>query len=93
MYVTSTKPTRIVAPYWNEIKKLSHEDRSNLAELIERSLTEEETANQEVETFLAGLDENLMRKAAEYAHRQFVEGKCVPHAEVMERIKESMGWK
>ncbi len=93
MYITGTKPTSIVVPYWNEIKNLSREDRSNLAELIELSLVEEDADSKKIETFLAGLDEGLMRKAVGYAHKQYTEGKCIPHAEVMGCIKEKMGWK
>lgn len=42
MYMTnSVERNNTVVPFWNEIKKLSWEDRSNLAELIELSLQEE----------------------------------------------------
>lgn len=92
MCMTTASPRTSVLPYWNEIKKLSREDRSNLVELIESSL-EEETTNQEIEDFLSELDGDLMRRAAEFAHKQYLEGKCTPHAEVMTRIKEKMGWR
>ena len=71
---------------------MSREDRSVLAELIESSL-EEETQKQDIDNFLSGLDEDLMRRAAKCAHRQYTEGLCIPHTEVMSRIKEEMGWK
>ena len=49
MIMTGCVPTNNVVPYWNEIKNLSREDRSNLAELIEVSLEEEETTNGNIE--------------------------------------------
>ena len=36
MYTTGNT-ANMVLPYWNEIKNWSREDRSNLAELIQRS--------------------------------------------------------
>lgn len=52
-----------------------------------------EIAMENIENQHVGLDEDLMRRAAEYAHKQYLEGKCIPHSEVMDRIKEEMGWK
>lgn len=92
MYTTSVLPRESVAPYWNEIKKLSREDRCNLAELISESLESEEL-DQSVDDFLSELDADLMRRTAACVHKQHMEGKCIPHNEVMERIKENMGWK
>lgn len=40
-----------------------------------------------VENFLEGIDESLLKRAAEYAHKQYLEGKCIPHDEVMGKIK------
>lgn len=93
MYLTNAVPSKTVVPYWNEIKKLSREDRSNLAELLEESLENDDSkTNEEVETFLSQLDGDLIRRAAECAHKQYLEGKCIPHSEVMGRIKKEMGW-
>lgn len=93
MIMTGCVPTNTVVPYWNEIKNWSREDRSNLAELLEVSLEEEAPTNEDMDKFLNGLDTDLMKKAAEYAHKQYLEGKCIPHSEVMSRIMEEMGWK
>ncbi len=93
MYTTNAVPRNTVVPYWNEIKNWSREDRRTLAALIDESLEEDQTTDGEVENFLGQLDENLMRRAAEFAHQQYLEGKCIPHSEVMSRIKEKMRWK
>lgn len=93
MYMTNSIPRDFVVSYWNEIKNWSREDRSNLATLIDESLEEEQTTDEEIDNFLNQLYENLMRRAVEFAHKQYLEGKCIPHSEVMSRIKEKMGWK
>ena len=94
MHMTNAVPRNTVIPYWNEIKNWSREDRSNLAALIDESLEEEgQTSGEEMDSFLNQLDENLIRRAAEFAHKQYLEGKCTTHSEVMGIIKEKMGWK
>lgn len=45
--------------------------------------------NEDMDKFLDGLDADLMKKTAEYAHKQYLEGKCIPHSEVMSRIMDS----
>lgn len=93
MHITNAVPRNTVVPYWDEIKNWSREDRSNLAELLDESLMKDDTSDEEIENFLEGLDKDLMRRVAEYTHKQYLEGKCIPNSEVMNRIKEEMGWK
>ena len=50
--MTNAVPRNNVVLYWNEIKKWSREDRSNLAELIEVSLNEEDSTVDEVYSFV-----------------------------------------
>ena len=90
--MTSNVSHERVVPFWNEIRKLSWQDRSELANLIEISLENDESQPSNVENFLEGIDESLLKRAAEYAHKQYLEGKCIPHDEVMDKIKEEMGW-
>lgn len=92
MLMTSNATQERVVPFWNEIKKLSRQDRSELANLIEISLVNDEVQSSDVENFLEGVDNSLLKRAAEYAHKQYLEGKCIPHDEVMSKIKEEMGW-
>lgn len=92
MYTTNASPENKVVPYWNEIKKLSREDRSLLADLISESLESEEL-DHNVDEFLSKIDEDLMRRTAACVHKQYMQGKCIPHNEVMGHIKENMGWK
>ena len=92
MLMTSNATQERVVPFWNEIKKLSRQDRSELANLIEISLVNDEVQSSDVENFLEGVDNSLLKRAAEYTHKQYLEGKCIPHDEVMSKIKEEMGW-
>ncbi len=92
MYTASATSKNKVVPFWNEIRTWSREDRTHLVELISESL-EDDTPNQEIDSFLSGLDENLMSKAAECIHKQYLAGKCTPHTKVMSHIEEKMGWK
>ena len=93
MLLTSNTTQNKVIPYWNEIKKLSRQDRSELASLLEISLKNDEIHTSNVEDFLEDIDENLLKRAAEVAHKQYLEGTCTPHDQVMDKIKEEMGWK
>ena len=42
---------------------------------------------------LDAIDENLMKKAFEAAHQDYLAGRCIPHAQVMDMVKERLGWK
>lgn len=45
-------PKAVVVPFWNEIKNLSREDRSNLYDLLEVSLLEEQNEKSDTDNFL-----------------------------------------
>ncbi len=92
MYTTNVVPRNTIAPYWNEIKKWSREDRRNLAELLEESLTEE-TSGGMAEDFAGQLDDRAMRAAADFAFQESRAGKCVPHSQVLDLVKGELGWK
>ena len=78
MMMTGCVPTNTVVPYWNEIKNWSREDRSNLAELLELSLNDENA--------------NLMQGLAEYAIKEHRAGRCLTTKQVEENVMEAMGW-
>ena len=92
MYMTNAVPRNTVVPYWNEIKKMSWEDRCNLAELIEVSLNEDDS-DEKLRTFAEQLDDTAMRAAAEFAFQESKAGKCIPHSQVLDMVKEELGWK
>lgn len=92
MYMTNAVPRNTIIPYWDEIKKWSREDRSNLAELIEASLNEEDS-DEMMEAFVGQLDDKAMRAAAEFAYQERKAGKCIPHSQVLDMVKEELGWK
>lgn len=81
-----------VVPIWNEIKNWSREDRSNLYELLEVSLNEKQTPNDEVENVLDQIDENLMKQCFELAHQDYLAGRCKTHEQVMAELREKRGW-
>ena len=39
------------------------------------------------------VDEVLLTKCFEYAHKDYLEGKCKPHTQVISEIKQKRGWK
>ena len=94
MYMTNSfERNNTVLPYWNEIKKLSWEDRSNLAELIELSFQEEKGVDKEMQSFIDGLDEAALKAAADFAYEETQSHKTIPHSEILNVVKEELGWK
>ena len=75
----SVERNNTVVPFWNEIKKLSWEDRSNLAELIELSLQEEKCDDKKMQSFIDNLDETAMKAAADFAYKESLSQKTIPH--------------
>ena len=89
MIMTGCVPTNTVVPYWNEIKKWSREDRSNLAKLIETSLDDEAESSEPVNA----IPVEFLEMASEYALKESRAGRCIPHEKAMNWIKEKRGWK
>ena len=87
--MTGCVPTNTVVPYWNEIKNWSREDRSNLAELLELSLNDE---NANLTDFANQLSPELMQGLAEYAIKEHRAGRCLTTKQVEENVMEAMGW-
>ena len=88
MMMTGCVPTNTVVPYWNEIKNWSREDRSNLAELLELSLNDE---NANLTDFANQLSPELMQGLAEYAIKEHRAGRCLTTKQVEENVMEAMG--
>ena len=88
MYTTGNT-ANMVLPYWNEIKNWSREDRSNLAELIQMSLYDEEDGNDDL---INQLSPELMKELAEYAVKEHRAGRCLTHEQVEKSVMEAMGW-
>ena len=86
-------PKAVAVPFWNEIKNLSREDRSNLRDLLEVSLLEEQSDKSDIEDFLGQIDEGALKAAAEFAYKESKAGHCIPNSLVFESIMEEMGWK
>lgn len=89
MMMTGCVPTNTVVPYWNEIKNWSREDRSNLAELLELSLNDD---NANLTDFANQLSPELMQGLAEYAIKEHRAGRCLTTKQVEESVMEAMGW-
>ena len=90
MIMTGCVPTNTVVPYWNEIKKWSREDKSNLAKLLEVSLAEEE--NSDMTEFGNQLSPVLMQGLAECAIMEHRAGHCLTTTQVEQNVMEAMGW-
>ena len=94
MYMTnSVERNNTVVPFWNEIKNLSREDRSNLVELIELSLQEDNDDDKTMKSFIDNLDETAMKVAADFAYKESLSQKTIPHSEILDVVKEELGWK
>ena len=94
MYMTnSVERNNTVVPFWNEIKNLSREDRRNLVELIELSLQEDNDDDKTMKSFIDNLDETAMKSAADFAYKESLSQKTIPHSEILNVVKEELGWK
>lgn len=47
----------------------------------------------ETEDFLEALDEDLMKRAFEAAHQDYLAGRCIPNSQVDDYINSELGWK
>ena len=93
MYMTNSgERNNTVVPFWNEIKNLSREDRRNLVELIELSLQEDNDDDKTMKSFIDNLDETAMKAAADFAYKESLSQKTIPHSEILDVVKEELGW-
>ncbi len=45
------------------------------------------------ESYLESLDEDLMKQTFEAAHQDYLVGRCIPNTQVVDYIKNELGWK
>ena len=86
MMLGMNAPKAVAVPFWNEIKNLSREDRSNLCDLLEVSLLENDKSD--LKDFLGQIDERALKAAAEFAYKESKAGHCIPNSQVFESIME-----
>jgi len=93
MYTQTASSRKSIIPLWSEIRKMSWEERSSLAELIESSLEEDEEADCQMESFAGQLDDAAMQAAADFAYAESKVGQSIPHSRILNEVKEELGWK
>lgn len=83
-------------PVWNEVKSWSIDDKRNLIALLYDTMVEEEqdcnVKESAEEAFADQLSKDLLSRLGEYALQESRAGRCIPHAQAMEMIKERMGF-
>lgn len=92
MQMTGKAIRNNVVPVWNEVKDWSREDRANLYELLEVSLSERMT-DSGMQSFVDSLDVDALHAAAEFAYHENKAGRCIPQSQVFDLLKEEMGWR
>lgn len=78
-------------PYWDEIKKLSIEDKYSLIAKIESSLGDVDMS--ESTNLIHGIPCEVMIAAAEHALKENRAGRCILNSQVESYIKAKRGWK
>lgn len=77
-------------PYWDEIKKLSIEDKYSLIAKIESSLGDVDMS--ESTNSIHGIPREVMIAAAEHALKENRAGRCILNSQVESYIKAKRGW-
>ena len=78
-------------PYWDEIKKLSIEDKYSLIAKIESSLGDVDMS--ESTNLIHGIPREVMIAAAEHALKENRAGRCILNSQVESYIKAKREWK
>lgn len=83
------------SPVWNEVKNWDTDDKRMLITLLYTSIKDDEQSkkDEDMEVFTDGISKDLLLQAGEYALKESRAGRCIPHAQAMQVIKERMGWK
>lgn len=45
------------------------------------------------QSFIDNLDETAMKAAADFAYKESLSQKTIPHSEILDVVKEELGWK
>jgi len=84
-------------PVWNEVKGWNMEDKQALIKLLYLSMGDSTFSNkneqEEAETCASQISKDLLYQIGEYALEESRAGRCIPHAQAMNLIKQRMGWK
>ena len=83
-------------PVWNEVKSWNLEDKQALISLLYSSMEDSSSPNkneQETENCASLISKDLLLQVGEYALEESRAGRCIPHAQAMNMIKQRMGWK
>ena len=83
-------------PVWNEVKSWNVEDKQALITLLYSTMGDSSCSNgneQEAEACASLVSKDLLRQVGEYALEESRAGRCIPHAQAMDMIKQRMGWK
>lgn len=83
-------------PIWNEVKSWNVEDKQALITLLYSTMGESSFLNkdeQKVETCASQVSKDLLLQVGEYALEESRAGRCIPHKQAMNMIKQRMGWK
>ena len=46
-----------------------------------------------MKSFVDNLDETTMKAAADFAYKESLSQKTIPHSEILNVVKEELGWK
>ena len=84
-------------PVWNEVKNWDVEDKQALITLLYSSMGDYSFSNkkeqEDTEACASQISKDLLFQIGEYALEESRAGRCIPHAQAMNMIKQQMGWK
>ena len=83
-------------PVWNEVKGWNLEDKKALITLLYSTIGASSFSNkddQEAENCASQVSKDLLLQVGEYALEESRAGRCIPHSQAMNMIKQRMGWK
>ena len=84
------------SPVWKEVERWNVEDKQALIALLYSTMSDSSFLNkdeQDVETCASQVSKDLLFQIGEYALEESRAGRCIPHAQAMNMIKQRMGWK
>ena len=85
-------------PVWKEVKGWNMEDKQALITLLYSSMGDSTFSNnneqeEAAEVCASQVSKDLLLQVGEYALEESRAGRCIPHAQAMNMIKQRMGWK
>ena len=83
-------------PVWNEVKSWNVEDKQALITLLYSTMGDSSSSyenEQEAEVCASQVSKDLLAQVGEYALEESRAGRCIPHVQAMDMIKQRMGWK